>query len=451
MDIKLSSVESNPARLTRQVSTPKSIVKESFEFRNESIGHMLIVEAVIRGKLEVIEEAIKQNVDLKQIQNVSGVPLLHIACEHGQKDVALLLINDGGCDINQANSKGLVPLMIASRLGNCDVVKMLLMANAATNAVDEKLGFTSLHFACNSSSVATVKELLCKDPLLIKKKSYSGATSLHIAALSGNLSICQFLLEFGADVNELMSDGFSALMISCQIKNPLLASLFLDFNAELKFLDPSNGFNCLHICCKSGAVDVMMELLAVNPDLIYTKTQIGASAIHIASVTNNIEAARLLLELGADPNVQSNDGETSLMMACENGCIEMVKLLLKYNAKLNLVDVKHGCNCLHFLCKNKEANIDIFRCLLIKEKSISNSQSLKGLTSLHIASAANNLEACKILLEFDASPDITSSVYLFFCGKIIVRKARPHYLWQLIADMMKLRDCCCIIKHQLNF
>ena len=51
---------------------------------------------------------------------------------------------------------------------------------------------------------------------------------------------------------------------------------------------------------------------------------------------NSIEIAKLLLDHGADVNIQDSVGETSLHYAAENSFVEMTQLLLKAGANLNI-------------------------------------------------------------------------------------------------------------------
>ena len=50
--------------------------------------------------------------------------------------------------------------------------------------------------------------------------------------------------------------------------------------------------------------------------------------------------ADMLLEEGADPNVQDADGRTALMHTCQDGSPELTRLLLSFQADTQLKDVK---------------------------------------------------------------------------------------------------------------
>ncbi|NXU40482.1 ANKE1 protein, partial [Drymodes brunneopygia] len=75
------------------------------------------------------------------------------------------------------------------------------------------------------------------------------------------------------------------------------------------------------------------------PDLInYTEPNEGYSAFHLASMKNDIEMSRFLLEHGACPNVHDKMGRTPAMKAAELGHEVILELLAKANADMTAVD-----------------------------------------------------------------------------------------------------------------
>jgi len=94
---------------------------------------------------------------------------------------------------------------------------------------------------------------------------------------------------------------------------------------------------------KYSNVDVLQMLLenGANPNL---QDNYGDTALTLASrysnIDSNIETVKILLENGANPNLQNNDGYTALMLASRNSNtdsnIETVKILLENGANPNL-------------------------------------------------------------------------------------------------------------------
>ena len=60
--------------------------------------------------------------------------------------------------------------------------------------------------------------------------------------------------------------------------------------------------------------------------------------LHVAVMEQQQKTVKVLLQAGADPNVQTNDGRTPLHHAAMGECAEIVTLLLEYGARCDLAD-----------------------------------------------------------------------------------------------------------------
>jgi ankyrin repeat protein len=81
-----------------------------------------------------------------------------------------------------------------------------------------------------------------------------------------------------------------------------------------------------------GDVELMREILAENPDK-NIRDAIGATALHMAILQPNLEAVKLLLDNGYDPNARAtSNGFTPLHNAVAANNVEAARLLLQYDA-----------------------------------------------------------------------------------------------------------------------
>lgn len=77
------------------------------------------------------------------------------------------------------------------------------------------------------------------------------------------------------------------------------------------------------------------------PSLInLTEPSEGSGVLHLTSVSNSLDMAEFLLNLGAQPDVQDKRGRTPVILAAELGHDAMLNLLAKSHADMKLLDVE---------------------------------------------------------------------------------------------------------------
>jgi ankyrin repeat protein len=105
-----------------------------------------------------------------------------------------------GADVNVRYKYGFTPLLIASRNGHTEVVKLLLTAKADVNAAHKTQGITSLLIASQKGHTGIVKLLLTAgaDVNTMIKVNGIDYTPLSIAKEMSHTRIVKLLEEYGA-------------------------------------------------------------------------------------------------------------------------------------------------------------------------------------------------------------------------------------------------------------
>ena len=109
-----------------------------------------------------------------------------------------------------------------------------------------------------------------------------------------------------------------------------------------------------------------------NPNLVVEyRDGKNNTALMILSKYGIFNLVKLLLEKGADPNIQNNDGNTALIKACNEGHTEIVQLLLKDGRTDPNIQNNNGNTPLIFACYKGHTTIVE---LLLNERSQEGSQ-----------------------------------------------------------------------------
>lgn len=320
-------------------------------------------------------------------ENRYGVAPLAIACQNGSGKVVRRLLK-AGADAAATLRGGETALMIAARTGRPGPVKALLRHGANANAADRK-GQTALMWAAAEGNAEVVDALLAAGADA-GEKTRGGFTAFYFAIREGRSDATRRLLAAGADVNDVARLGGSRttpLLLAVENGHFELAIELLEAGA-----DPNGrprGYTPLHAITwvrkpirgdgdpspiGSGAVsslEFVRRLASFGADLDarlkngdaprggFTTT--GSTPFVLAARSSDVPLLKVLLELGADPNITNEVNTTALLAAAGVGALgngdesagteaealETVRFLVEeLGADVNAVD-DHGETAMH--------------------------------------------------------------------------------------------------------
>lgn len=226
------------------------------------------------------------------------------------------------------------------------------------------------------------------------------------------------------DVNVKGPDGFTPLMVA-SLRNGGGPDCSLHGDEE----DESGG--------DEPGPSVISDLIAQGANLMAQTDRTGETALHLAARYSRADAAKRLLDAGADPNAHDNmgrtplhaavaadaqgvfqilirnrateldarmnDGTTPLILAARLAVEGMVEELIHCHADINAVD-DHGKSALHWAAavNNVEATL-----VLLKNGANRDMQDNKEETPLFLAAREGSFEAAQVLLDHYSNRDIT--------------------------------------------
>jgi uncharacterized protein len=306
---------------------------------------------------EMVELLVRAGANVSQ-ENRYGVRPLWLASVNGSPKVVALLLR-AGADPNTTMTGGETVVMTAARAGNGDALKALAEAGANVNAKDAR-GQTALMWAAARNNAAAIRALAgsgadlkvrTNNPAagggrgnsVFNSPAPTGFTALLFAVRAGSLEAVRALVDAGADVNDTLSDGGSALVVATANAHWEVASFLLDRGADPNAAGA--GWNALHQTVHSrrpnlgytpgpvptgntDSIELVKKLIAKGVDIDARMTKngmkdgqrnrhnrLGATAFLLAAKRVDVEVMKVLAAAGADAKMPAADGNTPLMVA----------------------------------------------------------------------------------------------------------------------------------------
>eukprot|EP00004_Rigifila_ramosa_P011418 TRINITY_DN2438_c0_g1_i1.p1 TRINITY_DN2438_c0_g1~~TRINITY_DN2438_c0_g1_i1.p1 ORF type:complete len:770 (+),score=158.14 TRINITY_DN2438_c0_g1_i1:335-2311(+) len=353
------------------------------------------------GELDTLMRNLKTGVDVNQ-KDINGQTPLHFAAGYSDTQVCLFLI-ENGANMNEKDQNGKTPLHCAalsnknpqvcelliskgananendnagesplfSALSNTEEVCELLIRNGARIDATNLGGSTLLHAACSTFKPSIVS-LLLQHGADVNQKDKDGKTPLRellIFAVKSEASskrteifqLCEQLLMNGADVNQKDKYGNNSVLqlVFLCIAPPRLDLFFSFCELLLKYganLNEPNSGGIFPLClalfsCRFSIFGILSvhsdfnvkldfcQFLLKNGASVHQKYR-GKNLLISFLIENNLQAAELLLEYGADANERDTDGNTPLLSFLGDRRIiqpqnftSVCELLLKHGAR----------------------------------------------------------------------------------------------------------------------
>jgi len=138
-----------------------------------------------------------------------------------------------------------------------------------------------------------------------------GEPALVFAVRSGAPKSVAFLLKQpGIQVDAANTADETALMLAANANDLVSANLLIEAGASIN----RPNWTPLHYAASKGHT-AMMRLLIDNDAYIDAESPNGTTPLMMAAYYASHMAVKLMLEEGADPNLQNQDGQTALDMA----------------------------------------------------------------------------------------------------------------------------------------
>lgn len=371
-------------------------------------------QAVETADLKMLEAQVEAGMYVDAIVNAQEETALHRAVVSGQDAVVERLLSLGA-DANLADSRGDTPLMKAVRSGRQGLQEMLfqqgskpfqrnqrnlsafdearrLAVDAASappwlgRAEQQSAGSLerafeairqrdseefrallasqrfSLHgvdaqgrglaFSAASNGCLNCLEQVLSLGLSINQTDAQGYSALHMVVVSNQTEVLQKLLAMGADPDVRDASGWTPLMSAALLGRVEASRILAGHSSDLSGVG-DNGWSPLHFAInglESVEEETQLRIIEIllqagaDPDV---QDRHGATPLFLAAMDMRPRTVRALLDAGADPTLANDDGMTPLMAAAYNGAVGLVEQLAHNRDTVNQANGA-GWTALHY-------------------------------------------------------------------------------------------------------
>ena len=330
-----------------------NILTRIFRGKRRTVNRQLL-HAARDGGLARVEQALQNGANLEATDYFGNTPL-HLACMHGELDVAQYLLTSHGANLEATNSSGCTPLHWACLNGHVDVVQELV-ARGADLFVTAANADAAFNLACRfyrnniidyllhayADKVSTGEGLQAIHSILQAATfsyvaAYPPALSLQVQLPLGNLTLDQFqtLLQlFPANffVVQTMT-GQLPLHIACRVGAPVeILRLFVQaYAAALQTTDNSGGLP-LHAACQADApsLESIRYVVEKDPNAVQAANNDGALPLHLLCGSRpSVQTVQYLLgSFEGALAMRTHQGDLPVMVACKTSSSESVIQIL---------------------------------------------------------------------------------------------------------------------------
>jgi ankyrin repeat protein len=349
-------------------------------------GETPLMMAARTGSVPVMAQLLAKGVKVDDKEKLRGTTALMWAAANSNTEAVRFLISKGAD--------------IGARSGTTAPGRAPYLAPPGRNRIQDFINgkgitFEGVKASADAKAQAEEDGILAKERVYAKKslaafpldqpakpapKRWGGLTPLQFAVRQGSMDTVKTLVEAGADVNQRSEFGWTALLVATQNRYYKIGVFLLDHGADPNIAN-EGGWTPLYIATDNRNIeggdyptrkpdmdhmDYIKRLFAshANPNLrmrsstetrtIFTHQWLleeGATPFLRAAQSGDLVLMKLLLDHGADPKINTQDGVTPLMVASGIGWVEgvtyewspkqtldTVKMLLDLGADVNAQD-----------------------------------------------------------------------------------------------------------------
>lgn len=246
-------------------------------------------------------------------------------------------------DVNMKDDQGNYLIHFAIMINSKDIVKKLIEYGSRLDILDTD-GYTIFYYPIKLNYIEILKILIEYNKKiigisLVNIRDSRGSVPIFYAIKYKNIHALQLLLKNGADPNYKNNENVTALHMAVLKKDVNIVKTLLEHTKNIDAIT-KNGSTPLHLACNFQLVEIATVLLekGANPNI--NEMEYDFYPIFYAVIQNNFELTKMLIDYKTNPNHQDYLGNTFIHYAIINNHIKILDYVMeKYDINTKSIDI----------------------------------------------------------------------------------------------------------------
>ena len=352
-----------------------------------------LIYAVSKNDKALFDYLLSMGADINFLGIGKKTPLLY-AAESKNYDFAKYILDKGGNpNIHVRDLPSALQMVVSNENASPDIVDYLLAKHAALTDPAIPLGNVigrSIHKG-NAPAIAKLLAAGAKVSDLEDKENNGLLQALDV----GDADIAILMINNGADMNKVNTDGYTPLALAAKKKMNLVFDTLVKRGVDVNQSSMNSRLTPLEIVMTND-----------DPQMLETMFDYGLKAdpnVLMLHATNNKEnnVIQVLLKHGANANTSNNIGQAAIVTAVSKGDTAAAEALVDQgSASINVQDIANGLTPLSMAIS--KGNLELAQ-YFIDKGADPNIPDNNGYTALAYAAATGQVELAKSLIAHNAN------------------------------------------------
>lgn len=224
---------------------------------------------------------------------------------------------------------------------------------------------------------------------------------LFFAIMLNNRKILKKMTEYEIRFDILDIEGYSLLYYPIKFHYPEIIDILLETDKKLigisiKDMKDAKHNTPIFYAIRYNNYYALQELLNVNADVNH-KNATNINALHLAVLKKDLVMVKMIIKYIKNINAKTSSGDTVLHYACSSQLLDIIKLLLSMGADPNIPESEHELYPIFYSVIQND--IDIVK-LLIEANFNPSNQDNNGNTIIHYAIIYNHISILDFIFDY---------------------------------------------------